>query len=45
MPDRQVPPYLPTLSTGVTTRGFSGTLCATGGNVPASTIFCSIGAW
>ena len=39
MPERQVPPYLPTFSTGVTTRGFSGRRSATGGSVPALTMF------
>ena len=41
---RQVPPYLPTFSSGVTTSGCSGSRCATGGNLPAVTSAARTGA-
>jgi hypothetical protein len=41
---RQVPPYWPTASNGVTTTGLSGSRSSTGGRVPAATISASIGA-
>ena len=44
MPWRQVPPYLPMRSTGVTTSGSSGSRSSTGGNSPAATRAASIGA-
>jgi hypothetical protein len=37
------PPYCPIPFTGVTTRGFSGSLSATGGSSPAATLSLSIG--
>ena len=43
-PERQVPPYLPTFSTGSTMRGFLGRRSATGGSVPAFTCSASAGA-
>ncbi len=44
MVERQVPPYLPTSRSGVTTIGFLGRRSANGGSVPASASAFSIGA-
>ncbi len=44
MPLRQVPPYSPGCSTGVMTRGCSGSRSATAGSLPALTCSARIGA-
>ena len=43
-PRRQMPPYLPTSSSGFRTIGSDGTRSATGGSLPALTSSASIGA-
>src|ERR1700730_4633179 len=41
---RSMPPYLPILLVGVTTSGFGGRRCSTGGSLPCLTRSASMGA-